>query len=127
MPRRLGLSTQGHRRRSLLTTSLVVRYILRRFIRAIAGLRALLLTVLSASFLAVRHRGLDELNRAIAREGSHLAFLWISCVGDVWAMLAHLGFAVAPAPLDWLMMLAGFGFAGGLTAAARRGAFENPT
>jgi hypothetical protein len=89
----------------------------------VAGLS---LFALAAILAALRLRGLDELNRAIAREGNHLAFLWLFWVGGVWAILAHLGFAAAPAALDWLTMLSGFGFVAGLTAAGRRGAFENP-
>lgn len=91
---------------------------------ALAG--ALVLSALAWILVSVRWRGLDEMNRAATRDSGYLAFTWFSLVGGTWAMLAHLGFAAAPAPLDWLTMLNGFGFVAGLIVAARRGAFDTP-
>lgn len=89
---------------------------------ALAG--ALFLNVLATILAVTRLRGMDELNRAVARESSSLAFTWLSTVGGTWAMLAHLGFVDAPAPLDWLTMLSGFTFVAGLVAFARKGGFD---
>ena len=84
---------------------------------------AITLNLLAALLIAIRARGLDELNRNVARDAGHFAFLWLSWVGGTWAILAHLQFMTAPAPLDWLTMLHGFSFVAGLVALARRGGF----
>ena len=42
----------------------------------------------------------DELERTLSHEAATLAFYLILLLGGGWAMLAHLGFAPAPAPLD---------------------------
>jgi hypothetical protein len=81
------------------------------------------LNLLAALLIAIRARGLDELNRTVARDAGHFAFLWLSWVGGTWAILAHLQFTTAPAPLDWLTMLHGFSFVAGLVALARKGGF----
>jgi len=47
----------------------------------------------------------DELGRTLSYEAGNLTFYLILAVGGGWAMLAHLGFAAAPAPLDWLTMV----------------------
>ncbi len=75
---------------------------------------------------AVRLRGMDELNREVARDAGRLAFAWTSLFGGTWAVLAHVGFLRAPAPLDWLTLMGGFSFVAGLVALARRGGFEQP-
>ena len=41
-------------------------------------------------------------------------------VGGGWAMLAHLGYVPAPAPLDWLTMLTLLMFAASFIALGRR-------
>jgi hypothetical protein len=70
---------------------------------------------------------MDELNRGLARDASHLALTWMTWFGGTWAVLAHVHFTPAPDALDWLTMLHGFSFVAGLVAAARRGVFEaNP-
>jgi hypothetical protein len=84
------------------------------------------LYILAAVLVALRWRGLDELNRAAARESDRLAFKWMSLVGSAWAMLAHLDFVAAPSPLDWLTMLGGASFIASLVAAGRMGAFDAP-
>jgi hypothetical protein len=91
---------------------------------ALAG--TLSLTVLAWILVSIRWRWLDELNRAVARDAGHLAITWLSVGGGTWAMLAHLGFARAPAPLDWLTMIGGLGVVAGLVALARKGGFANP-
>lgn len=75
---------------------------------------------------AVRLRGMDELNREMARDAGRLAFAWTSLFGGTWAALAHLGFLRAPAPLDWLALMAGFSFVAGIVALAKRGGFGQP-
>ena len=98
-----------------------------RLVPAGVGLfAALTLNVLAMVLVAVRLRGMDELNRAVARDSGHLAFGWFSLVGGTWAILAHLGFVAAPSPLDWLTMINGFSFVAGLVAASRKGTFDAP-
>jgi hypothetical protein len=87
---------------------------------------ALALNALAMIVAAVRLRAMDELNRDMAREAGYLAFYWTSLFGGTWALLAHLELVVGPAPLDWLTLMGGFSFAGGLVALARRGGFDTP-
>jgi hypothetical protein len=75
---------------------------------------------------AVRLRGMDELNREMARDAGRLAFAWLSLFGGTWAVLGHLGYLRAPTPLDWLAMMGGFSFVAGLVALAKRGGFGQP-
>ena len=42
--------------------------------------------------------------RAVGRETGALSFYLTVAIGGTWALLAHLGFAPAPQPLDWLTM-----------------------
>jgi len=51
------------------------------------------------------HRASDELMRAVNLEAGSLSYGLVMLVGGTWAMLAHLGYAAAPAPLDWLSLL----------------------
>lgn len=96
-----------------------------RLVPATIGLSgALLLNVCATLLVAIRWRRLDELNRAVAREAGYLAFTCFSWVGGTWAMVAHLDFVSAPAPLDWLTMFHGFSFIAGLVAAGRKGIFD---
>lgn len=46
----------------------------------------------------------DELGRTLSHETGNMAFYLILLLGGGWAMLAHLGFVAAPAPLDWLTL-----------------------
>jgi hypothetical protein len=50
------------------------------------------------------HRHCDELMRAVNLETSALTYGLVMLIGGGWAMLAHLGYAAAPAPLDWLTL-----------------------
>lgn len=86
----------------------------------------LLLNALAWILVSVRFRLLDELNRAVTRDAGHLAITWLSLVGGTWAVMAHLGLARAPSPLDWLTMIGGFGFVAGLVALGRKGGFDIP-
>jgi hypothetical protein len=99
-----------------------------RFVSPGAGVTGALLLNLSATVLgAIRLRGMDELNRGVARDTSHLALTCLTWFGGTWAVLAHVHITPTPDALDWLIMLHGFSFVAGLVAAARRGVFEaNP-
>jgi hypothetical protein len=46
--------------------------------------------------------------------------LLVLALGGGWAMLAHLGFVAAPAPLDWLTMFTILMFVAAFIAAGRR-------
>jgi hypothetical protein len=96
-----------------------------RLVSAAIGLSgALLLNVCATVLAVIRLRRMDELNRAVARDAGYLAFTCFSWVGGTWAMVSHLEFASAPAPLDWLTMFHGFSFIAGLVAAGRKGIFD---
>ena len=98
-----------------------------RLVPPVVGLTvAVLLTVAAMILVTVRRRGLDELRRIAERDSGYLAFQWFSLIGGSWAILAHLGFVAAPTPLHWLSMIWAFSFAGGIIAAARKGAFDPP-
>jgi hypothetical protein len=62
----------------------------------------------------------DELDRTLSNEAGNMAFYLIQVVGGGWAMLAHLRFVPAPAPLDWLTMFVVMMFAASFIAAGRR-------
>lgn len=62
----------------------------------------------------------DELGRALALEAGNMAFYLIQLLGGGWAMLAHLRYVPAPAPLDWLTMFTALMFAASFIAAGRR-------
>lgn len=62
----------------------------------------------------------DELGRTLSYEAGNMAFYLILVLGGGWAMLAHLGFVVAPAPLDWLTMVIVLMFVASFIAAGRR-------
>jgi hypothetical protein len=61
------------------------------------------------------------LMRSVSNEAGNLAFHLVLIVGGGWAMLSHLGFARAPAPLDWLTMFFGLVLLASFIATARRG------
>ena len=64
------------------------------------------LLAVGATVVSIRSVRLqDELMAAMGRETAGTAFYLLALVGGTWAVLAHLGFAPAPAPLDWLTML----------------------
>lgn len=97
-----------------------------RLVPPTAGLVAvMLLSILARVLVAFRLRVLDELDRAVAQESGYIVFAWLSMVGGSWAILTHLGFVVAPTPLNWLTMIYGFSFAAGIIALAHRGGFDN--
>jgi hypothetical protein len=50
------------------------------------------------------YRASDELMRAISLEAGALGYGLVLLVVGIWAMLAHLGYTAAPAPLDLLSL-----------------------
>jgi succinate dehydrogenase hydrophobic anchor subunit len=62
----------------------------------------------------------DELGRTLSHETGNLAFYLIWVGGGGWAMLAHLGFVAAPAPLDWVTLFTMLLFAASLIVLGRR-------
>ena len=67
------------------------------------------------------HRACDELMRAINLEAGSLSFGLVLLVAGTWAMLAHLGYAAAPAPLDLLSLFYVLVLAASFITAGRRG------
>lgn len=67
------------------------------------------------------YRSSDELMRAISVEASAIAFGLVFVVAGVWAMLAHVGYAAGPAPLDIVSLLYVLMLAASFIAAGRRG------
>lgn len=65
----------------------------------------------------------DELGRTLSHEAGNLAFYLILVLGGGWAILAHLGFATGPAPLDWLTLFTVLLFAASFIAVGRRKLF----
>jgi hypothetical protein len=62
----------------------------------------------------------DELGRTLSHETGNMAFYLILVLGSGWTILAHLGFAAAPAPLDWVTMFTLLLFAASVIATGRR-------
>jgi hypothetical protein len=69
---------------------------------ALAG--ALVLIVILTVLGIAAWRLSDELGRTLSHETGNMAFYLIWVAGSGWAMLAHLGFVAAPAPLDWVTL-----------------------
>lgn len=63
----------------------------------------------------------DELMRAVNLEGGALGFGLTVLIAGGWAMLAHLGFAAGPAPLDLLTLFYAIMLAASFIAVGRRG------
>ena len=70
---------------------------------------------------ARQQRTSDEFMRQLSRDASAAAFYLLALIGGGWALIAHLGYAVAPAPLDWLSMFAGLLLIATLAACMQRG------
>ena len=67
------------------------------------------------------YRTCDELMLAVNLEGSAISFTMTLVVIGLWAMLAHLGFAQGPAPLDLLSLFYVLMMAASFIAVGRRG------
>lgn len=77
--------------------------------------------VVGAVIAITVHRNCDELMRAMNLEAGSLTYGLIVLVGGGWAMLAHLGYIAAPAPLDWLTLFFVLVLVASFTAVGRRG------
>lgn len=86
---------------------------------ALAG--ALILIAILVLLGIVLWRLMDELDRTLSCEGGNLAFYLVLLLGGGWAMLAHLDYARAPSPIDWLTMFFAFTLAASFIATGRRG------
>lgn len=64
---------------------------------------------------------MDELNASVSRETSVTSFYLMFFIGGGWSVLAHLGFATALAPLDWLTLFAAAMLAAAFWVSGRRG------
>lgn len=89
---------------------------------ALAGVVVLLAIEIALTFVIWRR--IDELSQTLSRETGNAAYYLIVVLGGGWAILAHLGFVPAPAPLDWLTMLTVIMFVASVIVVARRGLFE---
>jgi len=85
---------------------------------ALAG--ALILIVILTLLTVAAWRLQDELGRTLSHETGNMAFYLIFVIGGGWAILAHLGFAHAPAPLDWVTMVTVLLFAASFIVLGRR-------
>ncbi|MBH5323318.1 hypothetical protein [Aurantiacibacter sediminis] len=68
-----------------------------------------------------QRRHTDELMLSVSREATALCFYLLFLFGGGWSLLAHLNYATAPAPLDWLSMFAGLLLLGVFVASGKRG------
>lgn len=85
---------------------------------ALAGVLALLAATTALTIACWRL--MDELDRTLSYEAGNLAFYLLLLLGGGWAVLAHLAYVPAAAPLDWLTMLTVVSFPASVIAAGRR-------
>ena len=86
---------------------------------ALAAALALVAACVGVTALMWRH--MDELMRDMSRQCGNLSFYLLLLVGGLWVMLAHLGYAAAPAPLDWLTMFTALTLLASFIAVGLRG------
>jgi len=78
--------------------------------------------LLVGSVLSVMiYRASDELMLAVNLEGGALSYGLVFMVVGIWSILAHLGYATAPQPLDLLSLLYGLVLVASFIAVGRRG------
>jgi hypothetical protein len=77
--------------------------------------------VTSVGMSVVIYRQCDELMRAVNLEASAVGYAMVLVVVGLWAMLAHLGYAAAPAPLDLLTLFHVLVLVASFVATGRRG------
>lgn len=77
--------------------------------------------VISVVMSVVIYRQCDELMRAVNLEASAVGYALVMVVVGLWAMLAHLGYAVPPAPLDLLTLFHVLVLLASFIATGRRG------
>lgn len=63
----------------------------------------------------------DELILEVSRITGALTFYLLALIGGGWSIIAHLGFASAPSPLDWLTMMAALLLLASFIACAKKG------
>jgi hypothetical protein len=85
----------------------------------LAGVAALF--ALACWLSLVVWRLMDELMRGLSQQTAGATFYLLTLLGGGWALLAHLGFAKGPAPLDWLTMIAGLMLVATAIVTARSG------
>jgi hypothetical protein len=88
---------------------------------AALGVLAAIFTYASVRLL----REYDELWLGVNSETSLIAFYITLAIGGVWSTLAHLKFAPALAPLDWITLMTVACIIGALIATQRRGMLED--
>ena len=87
-----------------------------------AGLAGFIVLIAIGGYAGIRQqRHTDELMKSVSLEATSLAFYLTFLFGGGWALLAHLGFADGPAPLDWLTMFAGIMLVASFAICGRRG------
>lgn len=77
--------------------------------------------VVSVVMSVVIYRQCDELMRAVNLEASAVGYAMVLVIVGLWAMLAHLGYAAAPAPLDLLTLFHVLVLLASFIATGRRG------
>ncbi|MFM7378005.1 MAG: hypothetical protein ACKO1O_07740 [Erythrobacter sp.] len=77
--------------------------------------------VASVYMSVVVYRQCDELMRAVNLEASAIGYALMMLVVGVWAMLAHLGYTIGPAPLDLLTLFHVLLLLASFIATGRRG------
>lgn len=64
---------------------------------------------------------MDEMMKSVSMEAGYVAFVLLLCVGGIWVSLAHLGYVLAPRPLDWLSLMTGFLWLASFIVVGKRG------
>ena len=77
--------------------------------------------VIGIALSVLVYRASDELMAAVNLEAGALGYGIASLVVGLWAMLAHLGYAAAPAPLDLLTLFYVLALVASFIAVGRRG------
>lgn len=80
--------------------------------------------VIGIAMSVLVYRASDELMAAVNLEAGALSYGIVSLVVGLWAMLAHLGYASAPAPLDLLTLFYVLVLVASFIAVGRRGMLQ---
>ena len=89
--------------------------------RGVALAAFLVSTVVTVVCSLAAQKKQDELMREIGKECAVVAFYIVTAIGGTWAVLAHLDYVAAPAPLDWMTMFWGFTLLAAFITTGRRG------
>jgi hypothetical protein len=82
--------------------------------------------VIGIALSVLVYRASDELMAAVNLEAGALSYGITSLVVGFWAMLGHLGYAAAPAPLDLLTLFYVLALVASFIAVGRRGMLTTP-